>query len=692
MPPAAPKRQAPRTPPLSTPPGFAVMTLQRTFHWMLVLFACWCLASCGGVSDTVTDASVRIHVMAAPLGRLEPLATAPGAAPAWKLVLRNPYPQAIWYTDRPRRDTGVTPLADYVGSTWHRVYGDIPPNATVHFQIDGSQELERAFVSLSQPAYDDETDTLSFRVELLASSPLSLSTGPMSLRQVSMNVLNNVERGRTVASYVQYADQAELEPTSAPGQYRLWLRQANAETWLVSNAPAQYHEIRSTAGFIANWNLKFGASAPNAAILGRTANGEMRLEFLTLYDPAYDPVSGQVGYRVTSVDGFSTPLEPLTQVILSIDTAAVPRFPSPGKGSAYQAFGHGYDPSTANTTAIYFGSDIARKQMGSLWGKTSNLRQQDCEPHCRDDLQTMKAMGINLVRLYDWDPRNDHSQFLDYAHSLNIKVIVPISNWLATNPQYWADQMPSYFTSRNFGNSTGRDWHPAIAGVTISNELDLAGAEAYGNAIGLAVRFLQEARNKGFSTSVLVGVPVSFQAQNGKLPAWEAFDRLASAPGLAGYRDQLMLNANTYNDRNYLFVNASGGRGWVQQTWARYQLPILFTEIGQSRVSSASADDIVRGQLQGVLDHQRAYPGQVLGAIHFQFDNKVWKQSPDGAPETDTEGAFGAFRHGAVVLTLQTAAQDFDFYAGTASYGSFTIDQLVPTSTYQAVVDVYRRP
>jgi len=668
------------------------MNLQRLFHCLLALLACFGLGSCGGdASRTVADASLRIHVLAAPSGQWIPLATAPGAAPAWTLVLHKPYPQAIWYADRPLRDTGATPLADYVRSTWPAAYGAVAPNATVHFQLDGSRELERAFVSLSQPAYDEETDTLRFRVALLASSPLPLSAGALDLRQVSMNVLNNVEQGKTVASYVQYADQAELVPTAAPGGYRLSLRQAEVETWLVSNAPARYHEIRPTEAFIADWPLKFSTSAPNAALLGRTASGETRLEFLTLHDPVLDPATGLVSYRATSLDGLTTPPEPLTQVILSIDTNVVSRFLVRGKGIAYQAFGHGYDPSTANTTAIYFGSDIARKQMGSLWGATSYL-QQSCEDKCRNDLKTMKSMGINLVRLYDWDPRNDHSQFLDYADSLQIKVIVPISNWLANNGDYWAAQVPLYFKHGNFGNQQENDWHPAIAGVTISNELDLAGPEAYGNAIGLAARFLQEAQNKGFSTSVLVGVPVSFQSQNGKLPAWDAFDRLTSDPRLASYRAQLMLNPNTYNDRQYLFVDAGGGRGWVQQTWDRYRLPILFTEIGQSRVSSANAADTVRSQLQGVLDHQRAYPDQVLGAIHFQFANKVWKQSPDGAPETDSEGAFGAFRHGAVVMTLQTTAQDYDFYSGAASFGSLAIDELVPTSTHQAVIDAYREP
>ena len=667
--------------------------LPRNARWLLALAICWCLTACGGgASKKVAGASARIHVMAAPSGQWIPQASADGTALVGTLVLHKPYPQAIWYADRPLRDTGATPLADYVRSIWAAAYGAVPPNATVHFELDGSGELDMAFVSLSHPVYDPKTDTLRFRAEVLASSPVSLSSGPLSLRQVSMNVLNNVEPGRTVASYVQYAEQAELQPTATPGHYRLVMRPADAQTLMVSNAPAQYHEIRSTQEFTAQWAGRFGASPPNAAILGTTAIGERRLEFLSLRDPVYDPGTRQLSYAVTSLDGLTTPPEPLTQVILSIDTATVSRFPALGKGTAYQAFGQGYDPSTANTTAIYFGSDIARKQMGSLWGRASYL-QQSCEPHCRNDLQTMKDMGINLVRLYDWDPRNDHHQFLDHAHSLNIKVIVPISNWLATNPQYWGEQVPAYFTGRNFANSTGRDWHPAIAGVTISNELDLAGQTAYGNAIGLAARFLDEAARRGFSREVLVGVPVSFQSQNGKPPAWEAFDRLVADPRLSTHRGQLMLNPNTYNDRTYLFVNANGtGRGWVQQTWDRYQLPMLFTEIGQSRASSPNAADIVRGQLQGVMDHQRAYPGQVLGAVHFQFDNKVWKQSPDGAPETDTEGAFGTFRHGTVVLTLHTTAQDYDFYSGAASYGSFTIDQLWPTSTHPAVVEVYRQP
>ncbi|HLU00125.1 MAG TPA: hypothetical protein VKZ70_10335 [Burkholderiaceae bacterium] len=34
------------------------------------------------------------------------------------------------------------------------------------------------------------------------------------------------------------------------------------------------------------------------------------------------------------------------------------------------------------------------------------------------------------------------------------------------------------------------------------------------------------------------------------------------------------------------------------------------------------------------------YPDRLLGVMHFQFDNKVWKQTPNDA---DSEGAFGAF-------------------------------------------------
>src|SRR5260370_3773003 len=64
-----------------------------------------------------------------------------------------------------------------------------------------------------------------------------------------------------------------------------------------------------------------------------------------------------------------------------------------------------YSPSIANTTRIFFGSDIAYNCMEPLWG-TSFTSQSGIEYPGRNDLHTLRGMGVNLVRLYDCEPRN----------------------------------------------------------------------------------------------------------------------------------------------------------------------------------------------------------------------------------------------------------------------------------------------
>ena len=78
-------------------------------------------------------------------------------------------------------------------------------------------------------------------------------------------------------------------------------------------------------------------------------------------------------------------------------------------------------------------------------------------------------------------------------------------------------------------------------------------------------------------------------------------------------------------------------------------------------------------------------PIPVPHCTHFMFSNKVWKQTPD---DSDSEGAFGSFKHGAVEKSIVCKADDFTHW-DVADPGTLTIDKLVETSTYQAVVDAY---
>jgi len=130
----------------------------------------------------------------------------------------------------------------------------------------------------------------------------------------------------------------------------------------VDNAPGAYSEARPLSYFLPQWSFTFGSEAPSAALFGTTGSGDPRLFSVNLADPAYDEVSGELSYTATLQGMEAGTLPVLDNVMLSIPSGRFTRFPILGKGAACQTFGHGYDPSTANTAYIYFGSEIARKQ------------------------------------------------------------------------------------------------------------------------------------------------------------------------------------------------------------------------------------------------------------------------------------------------------------------------------------------
>ena len=57
-----------------------------------------------------------------------------------------------------------------------------------------------------------------------------------------------------------------------------------------------------------------------------------------------------------------------------------------------------YSPSIANTTKIFFGSDIAYNCMEPLWGTSFTSRSGTTYPRGRNDVEKLQNMGVNLVR------------------------------------------------------------------------------------------------------------------------------------------------------------------------------------------------------------------------------------------------------------------------------------------------------
>jgi hypothetical protein len=366
------------------------------------------------------------------------------------------------------------------------------------------------------------------------------------------------------------------------------------------------------------------------------------------------------------------------------------------KGICYQPFPKPYDPSTANTTCLFFGSDIASKPFTPLFGfEYTSSKGSSCSAgefpaasSCREDLGILKSMGVEVIRLYDWEPRNDHRSFMNACRNNNLSVLVPVSNYFLQPGQGFPNRenlIPALI--RSFANEARTDYDPAVAGVIFGNELAGYGAEQ-------CVTFTQDwarieaAQFPGFR-SVKFGHPVQFDPFGARFPCFGFWNQLV--PPLkenSAIAKRLFLAPQTYNNADYLFVDAeNSGSGWVDQAWNAYQLPIWFTEIGMDRTRSDHVE-VVIGQLKGVMKYSGQHSERLIGACFFQFADKVWMPG-------SSEGSFGAFTHGSDILCdIHYSIDDFEIKTdpwGKPFDGNQTlhVDELVRTDLYGAVTSVY---
>jgi hypothetical protein len=357
------------------------------------------------------------------------------------------------------------------------------------------------------------------------------------------------------------------------------------------------------------------------------------------------------------------------------------------KGITYgnDAFPRPYTEATANNTAVFDGSDNAAAYIAPLWGHNyMSSTGSSCDngvsppsPQCRNDISHMKNMGVELVRLYDWDPRNNHVPFLDHCAALGIDVIVSASNYFLNRAN--APAMDQNINALIKSFTKGNDYHPAIVGVVFGNEFN----ENYG--VDECIKFTQRwvgIEQTRFPTyrPIKIGHPLAFILVK-DYPCWDVWDKLL--PPLAAYKSRLFLAPQTYNDANYLFHDAeSKGRGYVDVTWEKYQVPILFTEMGRCRVYPDHVE-FVKGQLTGCIDYSRRNPEKLIGFCFFSFTDKVWAQGT-------SEGMFGTLTHSDKVLcNITYSAKDFTRSIGAKPIGTLNVDHLDATTLYAPVQGCY---
>lgn len=115
----------------------------------------------------------------------------------------------------------------------------------------------------------------------------------------------------------------------------------------------------------------------------------------------------------------------------------------------------------------------------------------------RRDLPLMREMGVNCVRVYGWEPKADHREFLDLAWNEGRQPIrLLVSTWI--DPQ-------TDWTSERAVNRVKSEWsaiakkvrkHPALLGYLVGNELNQAPGNRSLHALWTAVNGIAGAIRK----------------------------------------------------------------------------------------------------------------------------------------------------------------------------------------------------
>jgi len=276
----------------------------------------------------------------------------------------------------------------------------------------------------------------------------------------------------------------------------------------------------------------------------------------------------------------------------------------------------------------------------------------------RGDLDTMKKMGANTVRLYGNNPNESHRAFLDEAMAKGMDVIVGQSDWpfiqaldacMRSNWYCYNQVYDSYSLNlaRGFLLDGNRSYHPALKAVILLNEPDLKVHPRQLTCRAVASAFdavLQAEKDLG-----VTGNPVAFTATfsfglfDGKAPAlgqmqefYECLKDVHAAPTtytprndlLAAYKARWVNSFNTANPApslKELTLNKYGAVFWNDEV----KIPLFIGEYHSVYVDNRP--DLK--EMVGLI-HSAEYPF-FMGFSFFEFSVRYDKGG--------TEEAFGMF-------------------------------------------------
>ncbi len=285
------------------------------------------------------------------------------------------------------------------------------------------------------------------------------------------------------------------------------------------------------------------------------------------------------------------------------------------------------------------------------------------------DLPYLRAMGANVLRVYNWEPGVDHSGFLDACHNggeQRLKVMVnrwidPASDWSNSNVvAAIADQFVSMANEIK--------GHPAGFGVIIGNEVN----EYHGNGSKAAF----------WAAMNTVALAVKEEAP-GLLVTMAITDRL---PQVAAY-DSVLSGLDAWSVQVY----RGGSFGSFFSDYAsRSEKPLLITEFGYDNYDNRASQEYPDNgaypaeTVVGLIEESWNAKDVCSGVFVFSYLDGLWKSEG-----SDTEYDFGGW-----------ANPGFDDgFSNEEWWGIFRpkavpgeIDEVEPRALYGALRNLWGRP
>jgi len=345
------------------------------------------------------------------------------------------------------------------------------------------------------------------------------------------------------------------------------------------------------------------------------------------------------------------------------------------KGMCYSPSPINYDSSAFPALGDLFW-DSFKPQGGStvwnwysLWG---NGQLYD-NFYARDDLSTMRGLGVNAIRLYVMMSRQPlangnfpesastgihflHKMFLDKCYDngnrpIYVLVGMPMSTGLFQKGQ------PTKANEQKFWeyilSETGQDLgsHPAVMGFTIMNELD---AEPWSHVSNGSTAGSDKA-DQFYYKSIEYGNTIKAKAP-GKLVGWATHD----CPPLYKYAALAKFTAGPLKDKPYLEELAKAFDYWGVNTYQastfdsllgnppmpngysfrqipdNTKKPVIFTELGWPSTGRDQSGNIMYSDTTGKnaaeyitrmygLAYGATYSDIFAGAFYFEFSDEWWK-------------------------------------------------------------------